>query len=59
MIRAGQAVKHVYTPTTVVIKPPKGCVYRKTFATRQDAELCVSLHEANGEMASILENKTK
>lgn len=59
MIRVGQAVKHVYTtPTTVVIKPQKGCVYRKIFATRQDAELCVSMHEANGEMASILENKT-
>lgn len=57
MIRAGQAVKHVHTPTTVVIKPQKSCVYREIFATRQDAELCVSSHEAKGDMASILETE--
>lgn len=57
MVRAGQAVKHVYTSTTVVIKPQKGCVYRKIFATRQDAELCVLSHESKGDMASILETE--
>ncbi len=57
MVKTGQAVKNkTYAPATVVIKPKKGCVRREMFPNRKDAELCVSMREANGDRAFILEN---
>lgn len=62
MVKTGQAVKNkTHAPTTVVIKPKKwdngkGCVYRRVCANRKDAELCVSMHEAGGDRAFILES---
>lgn len=61
MVKTGQAIKpKAYNPTTVVIKPKdwnngKKGVYRMTFPNRKDAELCVSMHEAVGERAFVLE----
>ena len=57
MIRPGKAVKHPkYDPQTVVIKPKnRKPVYRQEFPNMQEAELCVQMHERNGDRAFILE----
>lgn len=55
MIKTGQAAKKpTYNPKIVVVKPRKGCVYRIMCENKKDAELCVSMHEAKGDRAFIL-----
>lgn len=55
MVRTGQAVKgKTHAPKIVVIKPKKGRVYRIICSDKKDAELCVFMHEKNGDYACIL-----